>query len=1096
MGHGEEPADKSKQRAHFDEEEEEEEEEERDPEEEEDEEDEEEEEEEEAQSGRRRKRAKHSHKKRGGAHNFLDIEAEVSDDEEEEEEEEGFGLDGFIERNETFDDEGGATHHARLNTRRELEQEDLDPEQIAKNLSKRYGNRAYHKYTGDMNEVPQHFLMPDVDDPNLWLVRVKPGKERDIVFSLMRKAIDLEFQPKPLQIYSAFYRESLQGYVYIEARSSRAVSHAINGLIGIFPTRGITLVPIDEMTSLLQLKQKDLNITPGMWVRLKKPLKYAGDLAQVIDVTENGEEAGLRLIPRIDMRPPDEAPVDGNVKKRKKTAGPGVSRPPQALFNVEAVQSAYGGRAVITRPSTTGRHYIFAGDTYKNGFLEKDFKLSWISTEDANPSLDEITQFTRGMSAGEDGEVNLTAIAEASRKAATLVLQPGDQVEVFEGAQAGLQGMVEEIRGDIITISAGVGSDVEGQKIEVTARSVRKRFKPGDHVKVMAGQNADETGLVVSVSDNVVTFVSDMTMKEVSVFSKDLREAAEVGTSTNIVGDYELHDLVQLEYSTVGVIFRTERDSFWVLDQNGQKRMVQPHQIAMRRDSRHAIAADNTGHELRIQDMVKEVDGEGRKGRVLHIHQSFYAFLHNREIPENGGIFVTKTRSLAPVTPRNEIKASTDLSKMNPALSASMAIGQIGRGPRDRDIGLHVCIIKGPQKGYYGRIKDTNGNLARVELTGNKIISIDKSKLAIKEGNQMQALGDRNRPRRTNMGPPSNNMASPSVNPYISQTPGTPMWGSASRTPNPYMNNGGRTPAWSTNSRTPNPYQSGSGSKTPAWSTNSKTPNPYANDGGRTPAWQASSRTPNPYAQGGGSASGGGSSGWGSSGGGNWGGSTPATAWGNSSSNDAWSLNNGGQSPTWNQTAPTPGYSAATPAATAPTPAAAPTPYPSGMLSAETPAASAPTPAPSGHYMDDQEDDDGSPGENWMFDPALAQHARSLRVQIQGTLPDNYLGGRYEGQTGTLDGIMRMGRDHEQTLRVVFDHEADGVGNRNILAKYIIPLRPTANQQIVTPMSGSHKGEVWTISDLQHDETNCTLYSRELGEFIVEKVDEIVQLKV
>ena len=35
---------------------------------------------------------------------------------------------------------------------------------------------------------------------------------------------------------------------------------------------------------------------------------------------------------------------------------------------------------------------------------------------------------------------------------------------------------------------------------------------------------------------------------QVSVFSKDLREAAEVGASTNIVGNYELHDLVQLEY--------------------------------------------------------------------------------------------------------------------------------------------------------------------------------------------------------------------------------------------------------------------------------------------------------------------------------------------------------------------------------------------------------------------------------------------------------------------------------------------------------------------------------------------------------------------
>lgn len=31
------------------------------------------------------------------------------------------------------------------------------------------------------------------------------------------------------------------------------------------------------------------------------------------------------------------------------------------------------------------------------------------------------------------------------------------------------------------------------------------------------------------------------------MFSKDLREAAEVGSGTNVVGNYELHDLVQLE---------------------------------------------------------------------------------------------------------------------------------------------------------------------------------------------------------------------------------------------------------------------------------------------------------------------------------------------------------------------------------------------------------------------------------------------------------------------------------------------------------------------------------------------------------------------
>ena len=38
---------------------------------------------------------------------------------------------------------------------------------------------------------------------------------------------------------------------------------------------------------------------------------------------------------------------------------------------------------------------------------------------------------------------------------------------------------------------------------------------------------------------------------QVSVFSKDLREAAEVGTGTNIVGNYELHDLVQIELVSI-----------------------------------------------------------------------------------------------------------------------------------------------------------------------------------------------------------------------------------------------------------------------------------------------------------------------------------------------------------------------------------------------------------------------------------------------------------------------------------------------------------------------------------------------------------------
>ena len=68
----------------------------------------------------------------------------------------------------------------------------------------------------------------------------------------------------------------------------------------------------------------------------------------------------------------------------------------------------------------------------------------------------------------------------------------------------------------------------------------------------------------------------------------------------------------QCSAQTVGVIFRTERDSFRVLDQNGQVRLVQPHQISMSRNSNKAIAVDSEGHEIRVNDNMKEKDGEVR----------------------------------------------------------------------------------------------------------------------------------------------------------------------------------------------------------------------------------------------------------------------------------------------------------------------------------------------------------------------------------------------------------------------------------------------------------------------------------------------------
>lgn len=303
------------------------------------------------------------------------------------------------------------------------------------------------------------------------------------------------------------------------------------------------------MPDLLKTKQKKVEISPGGWVRIKRG-KYAGDLAQILDTTENGEDVALKFIPRIDLTPKDEGVFTGSDgKKRKKgQSTPLAFRPPQRFFNPEEIGKIYGKKEVTKRP---GNILVFRNDTYKDGYCEKDIKLSGLILEEVQPTIDELTRFLGDGKEGGSSGLDLSTIADAARKAAKSTLQPGDHVEVFEGDQRGIYGTVEWIANNVATVKPHADMELEGTTVEVKSSSIRKRFRPGDHVKVMNGTNADETGLVTHVKDDVLTFLSDLSTQEVTVFSKDVREAAEVGSGVNVIGQYELHDLVQLECALV-----------------------------------------------------------------------------------------------------------------------------------------------------------------------------------------------------------------------------------------------------------------------------------------------------------------------------------------------------------------------------------------------------------------------------------------------------------------------------------------------------------------------------------------------------------------
>lgn len=644
-----------------------------------------------------------------------------------------------------------------------------------------------------------------------------------------------------LKFISAFCRDSIPGRLYVEARNASDVLEATLDIVGCYARNesNLTMVPIDEMADLLKITKLQATVKIGGWVRLKRG-KYAGDLAQVIDQAENGEDVGIKFVPRIDMNPRDanDTFIDKNGKKRKKIANRGFAdrgpRPQQRFFNPEEIRKVYSGS---DRPVKRGdKEWVFQKDTFRDGYCERDVRIDHLALEDVNPSLDEITKFAGNSSGSEgatagDGEgtqkVDLEMLADAAKQTAQPVLERDDAVEVFEGDLTGVTGTVQKINGNIITILFD-DNEIIGQTAEVQAHSVRKRFRPGDHVKVTTGKHQDETGLVVKTEENFTTFLSDLTLSEVTVFSKDLRQATEVGSGVNDIAGYALHDLVQLDAQTAAVIFKIERESFRVLDQMGNVSTVRPHQVSMKRDTSRAVALDNEGSEFRAGDKMKEIEGEQREGQVLHIYQSILIFMHSREMSENGGVFISRARQLVPVAPKSSAFANAaagmkgaDLSKQNPQLTAGLNAQQQGGGGaassmrrtgRDPLAGKTVAIIKGTYKTYRGMIKDTNGPMARVELqTMAKILTVPISSLVEKD-----PLTGKSKPLLSN-GPPGfgagggagggyggmsaraggasvygGGAATPAINPYSSG-------GMAQRTANPYAN----------------PYSSGAGGMAP-----------------------------------------------------------------------------------------------------------------------------------------------------------------------------------------------------------------------------------------------------------------------------------------
>ncbi|CAG2162644.1 unnamed protein product [Oppiella nova] len=773
-------------------------------------------------SGRRRRKRK---KPRHGG--FILDEAEVDDEIEDDEEWED-GADEIIEKNKHLDDssqrdmESHRRIHMMWNSQKEDEIEDYYRRKYAETSAAEKG------YDGDVDlpdDITQQALMPGVKDPNLWMIKCKIGEEKATVLQLMRKFIAFSTTDEPLPIKSVVAPEGIKGYIYIEAFKQTHVKQAIQGMgnlrLGIYRQ---TMVPINEMTDVLRVTKDNSQIKVNQWVRLKRGL-YKDDLGQVDYVDTAQNQVHLKLIPRIDytrLRGALRAASNENDSQKRKR----MKRPLPKLFDMDAIR-AIGGEV-----TNDGDFIIFEANRYRRGFLYKAFTTTALLIDGVKPTLSELEKFEEHP---EGIELQLSESTVAEDKGHSF--SPGDTVEVCEGELAHLQGKIITIDGNKITMIPKHEDLTD--PLDFQAHELRKYFKMGDHVKVIAGRYEGDTGLIVRVEDTQIVLFSDLTMHELKVLPKDLQLCADMATGVDTMGQFQWGDLVQMDAQTVGVIVRLEKENFQILNQNGKLVHVKHQAVSKKRDSRRAVALDSEQNQIQVKDHVKVIDGphSGRQGEIKHLYRNA-AFLYSRMMLENGGIFVCKTRHLILAGGSRPLSASgvmnTSAGYMSPRIQSPAHPSSGGgggqnrqfsgsKGGRDRSdlelIGKTIKITQGTYKGYIGIVKDAIGTTARVELHATcQTITVDKTRIVV-------------------VGSGGADKGSGGVSTYARNTPmygsQTPMYGTGSRTP---MYGGANTPLHD-------------GSRTPAYGGGGATP---MHDGSRTPVHTSSiwdptaSTTPRP----------------------------------------------------------------------------------------------------------------------------------------------------------------------------------------------------------------------------------------------------------
>lgn len=493
---------------------------------------------------------------------------------------------------------------------------------------------------------------------------------------------------------------------------------------------------------------------------------FKGDLALVVAVRESGLKCVVQVVPRLDLTASTMTPEEARIRRR-------TVRPPQKFYNEQEAASTGKPRQRQRFPALDLFCDYFENNYYHDGYMLKEVTVGSMVKpcgDEDKPTLDELQRF-RKRSKGPNDEDGPDE-NEGSKMAASLLdeltklqestglgkpssstnngLLVGDTIEVIEGDLVGMRGKLMSMDGTTVKIRPNDTSlDLGGtNEIEFLASQVRKYISEGAHVKVTDGRYANETGTVVAVeqmdgeTDFTAVVLTDVTNKEISVRTSQLRESAEVSSGQDKLDGYELYDLVVLSgggsANEVGIIVRVGREDFTVINNHGIAREARPEELRGKRNqtSQRAVALDIQGNQIRSGDQVNVAEGP-HKGKTATIKRMSRAqlFLHSQTRSEHAGIFVVRSRSCVLAGSRQQSRGMAGDGGVSP-FSTPNAVSRgpaAGRGKKDDGLmGKTVRIQAGQWKGYLGAVADATATHVQVELHSRlKKVMVVRERVAV-----------------------------------------------------------------------------------------------------------------------------------------------------------------------------------------------------------------------------------------------------------------------------------------------------------------------------------------------------------------------------